>query len=95
MVPVSSRVHGDLQEYPWSKKPNCQQDVRFWKDRLLYQIRRFRQIVGRSLEKGQKAFDEVPDAVERDRRTCRGFWGAVGELFGRLAGLKCKASMIL
>ena len=43
------------------------QDVRFWKDRLLYQIRRFRQIVGRSLDQGQKAFDEVPDAVERDR----------------------------
>ena len=42
--------------------------MRFWKDRLLYQIRRFRQIVGRTLDQGQKAFDEVPDAVERDRR---------------------------
>lgn len=42
------------------------QDVRFWKDRLLYQIRRFRQIVGRSLDQGQQAFDEIPDAVEKD-----------------------------
>lgn len=46
--------------------PLGDQDVRFWKDRLLYQIRRFRQIVGRTLDQGQKAFDEVPDAVERE-----------------------------
>eukprot|EP00438_Fugacium_kawagutii_P019707 Skav215085 [mRNA] locus=scaffold1068:30653:45574:+ [translate_table: standard] len=43
------------------------QDVRFWKDRLLYQIRRFRQIVGRSLDQGQQAFDQIPDAVEKDQ----------------------------
>lgn len=43
------------------------QDVRFWKDRLLYQIRRFREIVGRRLDQGMKALDEVPDMVERER----------------------------
>lgn len=46
--------------------PGHHQDVRFWKDRLLFQIRRFREITGRSLHKGQKAFDDVPDVVEKD-----------------------------
>ena len=46
------------------------QDVRYWKDRLLYQIRRFRELVGRSLHLGAAAFteDSIPDDVERDAR---------------------------
>eukprot|EP00439_Symbiodinium_sp_Y106_P036925 s3086_g4.t1 len=45
-------------------------DVRYWKDRLLYQIRRFRELVGRSLHLGAAAFteDSIPDDVERDAR---------------------------
>ena len=44
------------------------QDVRYWKDRLLYQIRRFRELVGRSLHLGASAFTEesIPDDVERE-----------------------------
>ena len=42
--------------------------MRYWKDRLLYQIRRFRELVGRSLHLGAKAFTEesIPDDVERE-----------------------------
>ncbi|CAK9075921.1 Probable glucuronosyltransferase Os01g0926400 (OsGT47D) [Durusdinium trenchii] len=54
---------GFFQHSAW---PLSDQDVRFWKDRLLYQIRRFREIVGRRLDQGMKALDEVPDMVERE-----------------------------
>ncbi|CAE7556125.1 F8H [Symbiodinium natans] len=48
--------------------PVGDQDVRYWKDRLLYQIRRFRELVGRSLHLGAAAFTEefIPDDVERE-----------------------------
>ncbi|CAE7507777.1 F8H [Symbiodinium necroappetens] len=48
--------------------PAGDQDVRYWKDRLLYQIRRFRELVGRSLHLGAAAFteDSIPDDVERE-----------------------------
>eukprot|EP00929_Paragymnodinium_shiwhaense_P090161 TRINITY_DN50359_c0_g1_i1.p1 TRINITY_DN50359_c0_g1~~TRINITY_DN50359_c0_g1_i1.p1 ORF type:complete len:621 (+),score=135.33 TRINITY_DN50359_c0_g1_i1:131-1993(+) len=43
-------------------------DVREWKDRFLFQIRRFRQLAGNRLEQGMAAFSEesMPDAVERE-----------------------------
>lgn len=45
--------------------PVGDQDVRFWKDRLLFQVRRFRELVGRDLHRG-RAFEQISDPVERE-----------------------------
>ncbi|CAJ1433023.1 unnamed protein product [Effrenium voratum] len=48
--------------------PLGDQDVRYWKDRLLFQVRRFRELAGRNAHMGPEAFGEtaVPDPVERE-----------------------------
>mmetsp|Transcript_53822 Transcript_53822/g.108037 ORF Transcript_53822/g.108037 Transcript_53822/m.108037 type:complete len:131 (+) Transcript_53822:174-566(+) len=54
--------------YESSAWPLRDVDIRAWKDRILYQIRRFRELVGRRFAEGIPAFSEasLPDPVERE-----------------------------
>jgi len=54
--------------YESSAWPLRDMDIRAWKDRLLYQVRRFRELVGRRFSEGIAGFSEanLPDPVERE-----------------------------
>jgi len=62
---LSSAHPGFLESSAW---PLHDSDLRAWKERLLYQVRRFRELVGRRFAEGKAAFDEaaLPDPVERE-----------------------------